>query len=1521
MKKPDADVGFLPPAEATPDGVSQNQQHGLKVPGAGASTFSGRSVLQSLLRHLRRSKCRLGAFSRSFTNLPFSFKHVEGTGSDRRCFPMPLPYPEVLQESCAGDTAKDCRKRGLNAAIIVLNFLFLGRPHKASTDMGVGKRLSREQWEVVRRLEHFQRAWIDVSPCGPEEMGRTAAKVESLEETLADLELQAVSLTQKSSKYFASELDLNTSDDREALGDLVGKSKLDKLSTFKPVDPDRLGFVGRPAFDPSPFLDSRTRAVFNQPLTERIRPALYTGLVPRVRVHCSMEKKIKLFELLDASGRLGVHLASEVTPGFGSGLFSVVKDLQRDRLILDSRGANTLEVPILRWVRGLAAGECLTRLTLKPSEKLVCSGNDLRDFYYLFRSTEERSRRNVLTGSIPVALISHLHAVKEIHRSQKRVFCSLATLAMGDTQAVEIAQTCHLGLAAQKGIITADDFICMNLPLPRSSTMSGIIIDDFVSLSKVPIDCDVKENPSEASGLADKLQDEYLAADLIPNLKKGFRDEDASSFWGADIDGYGGVVRGNLRRAVPVAALVLKTVKVGFATVELLQILVGSLISLFLYRRRLLSVLDSIFASLRGRQPRDVIRLANHTKSDLLICVVLLPWACTNLRAAVSGRVTATDASSTKEAAVVSLIPSQIALELTRHTLRKSVWAKLLSPSSEWLRKKGLLAPELELPDPEECYSSNPLWLTLAEGLVYKEQFCRNRNPLLHINIGELRAFLHSEFLHGRKSPSTRELFGLDSQVVIGTVLKGRSSSAAMNKELSRSIPTVLAYDTYVELMYFETAANRSDDPTRNKDIRGPSRPLPGWWSELSRGEVGQFDKWLLDKEIDPYTLSGLPPFSELMGEEGRGFSESPDEELSATATSDRAESSDPLYEIVESEDNGTFGNAAEKEDTATLSTEAMELLKSFRKDQFIFPAGQSWPPRQPGFLDLFSGARGVAKQQTRLSSTWTLTFDILHHEDEDLYSRAVQTKVERLITLHAFLAVGAAPVCASFSSAITPPVRSNLHPYGIPGLNPVMQHKIDLGNASLRWLVKLFEICIPLGIVFWIENPQSSWMFRTPLWKDFLRRHGKVGKWTVDYCRYNKPWRKRTWFFSTTPLSGCSTLCSRDHQHQVLRGRSRSHRKNWTLVAQEYPMGVAKAVALAVCIATKKIRWQGPFDPASCAKVTNSRIGEAGHPGPSRPQREVRLEDINLVEPKTIKLQSSVWNRFLDWLRDEMSPGAIESLFTCPTLLVKVASEFGHYLYASNQSLYIFRHFVVFLQRQYPEVKPWISDCWDTIHKWEIAEPTVHRVPLPGPLFHAMLSVSLQWKWWRFSSLLGICFYGISRPGEALRGLRRDLVLPSDLMLEGPSVAYLKISAPKGRRRGKGRVQHITISEPLFIGFLEKVYANSPLHQSLYGGSPNSFRKRWDKILLALDVKPSLKLTPGGIRGGGALYHFQQGLDLSRIMWKMRLKSISTLESYVQELLADSVMAELPTETRNRIKIAATFAKVVLNFLVHTAS
>ena len=164
-------------------------------------------------------------------------------------------------------------------------------------------------------------------------------------------------------------------------------------------------------------------------------------------------------------------------------------------------------------------------------------------------------------------------------------------------------------------------------------------------------------------------------------------------------------------------------------------------------------MLDSLFQSFRGRHPKDIIKLANRTISDLLICAVLLPVAAVNLKAPISPFLSATDASGWGEAAVQTKIPQSIADELYRHVLRRSVWSKLLEPSKAWSKLHDLLDPNDELPEGEEAYTSNPLWETLSDCLQYRLLFKQQRKGNRHINVGELRGFLKAEKINGSRRP------------------------------------------------------------------------------------------------------------------------------------------------------------------------------------------------------------------------------------------------------------------------------------------------------------------------------------------------------------------------------------------------------------------------------------------------------------------------------------------------------------------------------------------------------------------------------------------------------------------------------------------------------------------------------------------------------------------------------------------------------------------------------------------------
>ena len=71
-----------------------------------------------------------------------------------------------------------------------------------------------------------------------------------------------------------------------------------------------------------------------------------------------------------------------------------MKDELKDRLIVDARPANSLESTLKNYCQSLGAVSALLQLELLPGNQLVMSGTDLRDFYYCFRVTKARARRN-----------------------------------------------------------------------------------------------------------------------------------------------------------------------------------------------------------------------------------------------------------------------------------------------------------------------------------------------------------------------------------------------------------------------------------------------------------------------------------------------------------------------------------------------------------------------------------------------------------------------------------------------------------------------------------------------------------------------------------------------------------------------------------------------------------------------------------------------------------------------------------------------------------------------------------------------------------------------------------------------------------------------------------------------------------------------------------------------------------------------------------------------------------------------
>ena len=366
----------------------------------------------------------------------------------------------------------------------------------------------------------------------------------------------------------------------------------------------------------------------------------------------------------------------------------------------------------------------------------------------------------------------------------------------------------------------------------------------------------------------------------------------------------------------------------------------------------------------------------------------------------------------------------------------------------------------------------------------------------------------------------------------------------------------------------------------------------------------------------------------------------------------------------------------------------------------------------------------------------------------------------------------------------------------------------------------------------------------------------------------------------------------------------------SWTAVAESYPPGVCRALAAAVGDAAA----EADRAVSSCVRDPKKRLGEADCPGPPR-RRQLRtgsLFDIELVERATIRVRAGIWGTFKAWLREELSESAVLALFSCAPLLALVLRDYADVLYKTGASLGTYRQLLAHSQRLMPVLKPHLRPAWDMVSRWEEVEPVCHRTPLPEVVFQAMVGVALLLRWRRWAAATVAAFYAVSRPGELLHARRRHAVTPRDLLDDTHPWVYIKIEKPKSRRRG-AKIQHVKLNDPFAVRFLEKNWANLLPDELLYLGSPNMFRRRWDKILTILGLPRSLGLTPASLRPGGAISAFQEGTAVNDLLWRMRLQSLATLEFYLQEMSAVSILPALDADTRRNILSSAQLYKAYL--------
>lgn len=215
--------------------------------------------------------------------------------------------------------------------------------------------------------------------CDPEDMGRAAAKMESIEEVIRELEEMAPQPAVQLRSYAGKASSRGQKPWGAAAhpGTIVGSMCREVEHVAKDIEAHRLKFIGQPSFDPVPYLDNANREQYLHPLEKVKEEEMEEPFnLPRVKVRCRGRARMEFLEKLDAGKRLALLPLREVAVDYPNGAFAIPKDQEKDRLVLDARRPNAREASEARWIYSMGSPSQLQHVYLLPSQLLITHAED-----------------------------------------------------------------------------------------------------------------------------------------------------------------------------------------------------------------------------------------------------------------------------------------------------------------------------------------------------------------------------------------------------------------------------------------------------------------------------------------------------------------------------------------------------------------------------------------------------------------------------------------------------------------------------------------------------------------------------------------------------------------------------------------------------------------------------------------------------------------------------------------------------------------------------------------------------------------------------------------------------------------------------------------------------------------------------------------------------------------------------------------------------------------------------------------
>jgi hypothetical protein len=513
---------------------------------------------------------------------------------------------------------------------------------------------------------------------------------------------------------------------------------------------------------------------------EMLRPDvdLIKDQLPRPILQASQEEYVALIRRMMTLGMVSFTHSPEVV----NGVFGVVKDVDKIRLIIDARPANKVFVdpdPV-----ELPSPSVVAQLSVPVDATLYTGKSDLDNFYHRLRLPDWMQPYFAL----PPVRCSDVG----LPGGDVLVYPCCTTLPMGWSHSVFVAQSIHEHVVdSRSGLSKADRMTSSSTvySLSGSRVLYVIYIDDVLFFSLDPL---------AGVGAMAKYDSAVSSVGLpVKPSKRVAPTSDCVEGLGLEIDG----------RARRIGVSPSKLWKLCDATVSLfgqrfvsgdqLRVLMGRWTWACLINRPSLSVFNAVYRFIEVAGSRN-FTLWPVVRRELELVMGLVPLLFVDVSAQFSERVVATDASGTAQGVVACRVPVDI----------------VHSVASEC---GGII-----MPDPGSC-DDHP---TCPRSLVRFVQNCdwrvivssRWRAPE-HINSLELRAVstavrwllsTHNPLVFGSKL-----LILCDSQVVVGALRKGRSPSRVLLRRLRAVAALALVAKLRLTLLWIPTDINPADEPSR----------------------------------------------------------------------------------------------------------------------------------------------------------------------------------------------------------------------------------------------------------------------------------------------------------------------------------------------------------------------------------------------------------------------------------------------------------------------------------------------------------------------------------------------------------------------------------------------------------------------------------------------------------------------------------------------------------------------------------